>query len=68
MRILRISNIGVQDNRHLFSITSSKIYNKDKREQVKAIIFYKSAMDSNPLLFETFKLKIGYMLRALTCK
>ena len=68
MRILRISNIGVQDNRHLFSITSSKIYNKEKREQVKAIIFYKSAMDSNPLLFETFKLKIGYMLRALTCK
>ena len=55
--LLRISHTGVNivyyDNRALFSSTSSQLYDKEKREQVNLILFYKSNMDSNAFLFET---------------
>ena len=59
---LIISHIGVHETRALFSITSSKIYSKDKREQVQAIIFNKFMADSNTFLFNTVKPKIGHKL------
>ena len=36
---MRISHIGVHDTCAIFPITGSRIYDKDKREQVKVIIF-----------------------------
>ena len=63
---MRISHIGEHkvyyDTRDLFSITKSWIYNKAKHEQVKVIIFYKSAMDLNTFLFDPTKLKIVHSL------
>ena len=43
----------------LLSSNKSQIYVKDKQEQVKVIIFYKSAMDPNTILFDTKNPKIG---------
>ena len=64
--LLRISHTGVNivyyDNRALFSSTSSQIYDKDKRKRVEVILFNKSIMDSNTLLFEPIKPKIGHKL------
>ena len=61
---LRISRIGAYtlyyETRTLSSITKSLIYNKEKREKVKIIILYKSAMDSNAFLFEPANPKIGH--------
>ena len=48
------------ETRYLFSITKSWIYDKEKREQVKVIISYKSAMDLNTFLFDTTGSKIGH--------
>ena len=44
----------------LFSSTKSRIYDKVKHEQVKVILFYKSAMEFNIFLFETINPKIGH--------
>ena len=52
--------VGMMINRALLSSTKSQIYNKGKYKQMKVIIFYKSAMDSNILLFELTKPKIGH--------
>ena len=41
----------------LLSITNLQIYDRDKYEQVKVIISYKSAMDSNTFLFESTRTK-----------
>ena len=50
-----ISHIGIHkvycETRDKLSSTKSQIYDKEKRDQGKAIILYKSAMDSNKLLF-----------------
>ena len=59
---MRIYHIGVRDTRDLLSITISQIYDKEKREQVKAIIFNKFSMDSNTFLFGPTKPKIGHKL------
>ena len=48
------------ETRALFSSTKSQIYDKEKREQVKLILLYKSVMESNIFLFETAKSKIGH--------
>ena len=54
--ILIISNTGVHElyyeNHTLFSSTKLRIYNKDKHDRVKLILFYKSAMESNTLFFD----------------
>ena len=47
--------------RALFSSTKSRIYDKEKLEKVKVILFYKLAMDSNTFLFEPIVPKIGHM-------
>ena len=60
--ILIIYHIRVHETRTLFSSTSSGIYNKDKRKQVKAIIFNKFMMDLNTFLFEAVKPKMGHKL------
>ena len=61
---MRISHIGVHtlyyETRALFSFTSSKIYNREKHELSKVIIFTKYAMDSNTFLFEHADPKIGH--------
>ena len=46
-------------NRDLFSSTKSQIQDKEKREQVKVIILYKSVMKLNTFLFGPVNLKIG---------
>ena len=59
----RISQIGVHivyyNTCALFSSTKSKINDREKFEQVKVVILYKSVMDSNTLLFGTIVPKIG---------
>ena len=59
-----MSHIGIHkvyyETRALFSSTKSQIYDKDKREQVKVVLLYKSAKDSNKFLFEPTVLKIGH--------
>ena len=60
---LIISHIGLHETRAIFSSTSSRIYDKEKREQVKEIIFNKFAIDSNIFLFGTVNPKIGHELR-----
>ena len=40
------------ETRALFSSTKSWIYDKEKFEQVKVILFYKSVMESNSFLFD----------------
>ena len=57
---MRLSHIGVHDIPALFSITSLRVYDKEKREQVKVIIFYNSEMDSNTFLFESTVPIIGH--------
>ena len=46
-----------------FSITSLWIYNKEKLDQVKAILCNNSAMDSNSFLFDPVNHKICHKLR-----
>ena len=62
--ILRIYHIGVHkeyyETRFLFSITNSKIYNKEKCEQVKVLIFYKSTTNFNTFLFDPPVTEIGH--------
>ena len=48
------------ETRALFSGTNLRIYDKWKREQVKVILFYKSLMESNTLLFDPTDHKIGH--------
>ena len=59
---LIIYHIGVHtfyyETRDLFSSNRSKIYNKDKHKRVKVIIFNKSAMESNTLIFDPVRPKI----------
>ena len=61
---LRISHIRLHrvyyDTCALFSSTKLRIYDKVKCDQVKVIIFNKSAMESNIFLFDTIKPKIGH--------
>ena len=61
---LRIYHIGVHtvhyDTHALFSSTKLWIYYKKKNEQVRIIISYKSAMDSNTFLFYPTDPKIGH--------
>ena len=57
-----ISHTRVRENHALLSRTSSRIYNKYKRKQVKAILFNKFAMDLNTFLFKPFKTKIDHKL------
>ena len=65
-----ISHIGVKTlyygNHGLFSRTKSLIYYKNKREQVKLIIFYKSAIDSNTKLFDPTvpKIRLSQVVQA----
>ena len=63
---MRISHIGVRETRALFSSTSLRIYNKEKCEKVKEIIFNKFAMDSDTFLFNITKTKIGPKFRVRT--
>ena len=62
---MRISYIGVNklyyETRALFSSTSSRIYDKQKCEQVKVFLFYKSAMGLKTLLFKPTETKIGHI-------
>ena len=44
----------------LLSINKLIIYDKDKRDQVKVIIFYKSVMNSNAFWFNPANPKIGH--------
>ena len=46
--------------RALFLRTKSRIYDKDKREQVKVVLLFKSAMDSNKFLFNPTVREIGH--------
>ena len=61
---LRISHIGVHNVYYetcaLFSSTKSRIYDKEKSEQVKLVLLYKSVMDSNTFLFEPTVPKTGH--------
>ena len=60
---MRISHIGVHtlyyETHGLFSSTKFLINDKEKRNQVKVIILYKSAMVSDLFLFEPAIPKIG---------
>ena len=53
---MRISYTGVHKfyyyNRYLLLITKSRIYDKEKRKQVKVVLLYQSAMESYTLLFD----------------
>ena len=61
---MRISYIGVHkvyyETRDFFLSTKWKIYDKEKREQVKLVLLYKSAMELNIFLFDTTVPRIGY--------
>ena len=61
---LIISHIGEHKfyygTHSLFSSTKLQIYDKEKCERVKVIIFYKSAMDSNIILLDLSKPKTGH--------
>ena len=65
MNIMRISHIGVHkvyyDTRALLLSTKWWIYDEEKRKQVKVILLYKSAMDSNKFLFDPNVPKIGHI-------
>ena len=49
------------ETNNLLSNNNSLIYNKEKRKQVEIFISYKSAMDLNSLLFESFGPKIPHI-------
>ena len=57
---MRISHIGVHETRALFSSTISRIYDQEKHERAKVIIFNKPKMDSDTLLFDPVKPKISH--------
>ena len=65
---LIISYIRVYETRCFFSSTSSQIYDKEKQEQVKAIIFHRLFMEPNTLLFDPVKPKICHDMRVRTYK
>ena len=46
------------ETRELFSSTKSQNYDKEKRDQVKVILLYKSVMDSNTFIFDSTDPKI----------
>ena len=50
----------------LFASTSSWIYDKENREQVKKILFNNSVMDLNTFLFDPAKPKIDHKLGVST--
>ena len=60
--ILRISYIRIYDNCALFSSTSSQIYTRDKRKQVKWSLFNEFLMDRNIFLSDSVNPKIGQKL------
>ena len=61
MRILHIRlNTVYYDTHDLFLSTKLRIYDKEKREQVRVIISYKFAMYSNTFLFKPARPKIGH--------
>ena len=47
------------ETRAVFSSTTLRINNKDKREQMKVVLYYKSEMGSNTFLFDTTVPEIG---------
>ena len=63
---LRTPLIGLHETRTLLSSTSLRIFDKEKHEQVKEILFNKSAMDLNTFLFDSVNPKIGHKLRVRT--
>ena len=65
---MRIFHSGVNEIRDSFSSTSSQIYDKEKREQVKVILVLKPPMDSNKFLFDPVKLDMARKLPVCTCK
>ena len=44
----------------VFSSTKLRIYDKDKRKQVKVVLLYKSVTNLNTLLFNHIMPKIGH--------
>ena len=66
--ILRISHIGVHETYSLLSNTSSQIAYKEKHEQVKEILFNRSVMNLNTLLFKPVKTKIVHNMFIRTYK
>ena len=58
-----ISHIGVHETCDLFSSTSLRIFDKEKHEQVKAILFIKFTMDLNIFLLNPVKTKLFHKLR-----
>ena len=62
MNCMIIYHIRVHETRDLFSSTCSKIYDKEKRNQVKALLFNKFAMESNKFLFKPVNPKIGHKM------
>ena len=50
------------DTHDLFASTKSQIYDKERRNQVKVIIFYKHVIESNTFLFGPTDMKIGHSL------
>ena len=67
-RYMRISHIGLHDNLALLSSTISRIYNKDKHEQVKAILFNKFSMDLKIFLFNRVYIRTLISLVSMACK
>ena len=63
---LRISHIGVHDTHDLYSITILLIYDKEKHDKMKAILFNIFDMDLNTFLFGTIKIKMGHKLHVHT--
>ena len=65
MCVLRISHIGVHkvyyETRDLFSSIKSQIYDKEKCEKVKVVIFYKSTTNLNIFLFDYTVSKIVHI-------
>ena len=61
---MRIFHIGVHkvydETCDLFSSTLSRIYDKDKCEEVKVMILYKSVMESNTFLFDPGRTGISH--------
>ena len=61
---MRIPHIRLHKVYHetldLLSSTNSRIYDKDKCKQVKVIILYKYAMNSNTFLFDPTEPEIGH--------
>ena len=69
---LKIYHIGVHtlyyENCALLLSTIYKIQNKEKHEQMKAILFNLFLMELNTLLFNTINPKIGHTLCVSMCK